>query len=662
MTALRLTNFGGIIPKLSKRALPDGSARTAANCAIVSGELVPMRKPAFAYAPALATSVKSFFRVDEATWFCWPTSFVKMARIQLDSEGRFCFTGDGVPKITSKTIGTPVAADGEPAQSRTLGIPVPIAGLTAVPTGGVGANVSRFYVYTFYSDWNEESSPSPATSLVTGKVDASWALSGMDDLPPNSGTVTAATYAAGVVTLTLDAGNHYLRALDKITIGSVVGMTDLNGIWPVLGVPANNKITISLTTGQTYTSGGAWSRANPWGACKKRIYRTSSGSKADFQLVALDITGTTYTDTLTDLLIPGDSLITDGWVPPPNNLTGLVALSNGVLAGYFDNTVCLSEPYQPHAWPTAYRKKMSSNIVGIGAFDTNIGVATEGNPVVLTGSDPAQMFPQKHIKPMPGRSRESVVGVGDGVVFATKSGLAKMTIGDVNLITTEIFGPEEWNALDIPNVRCIYDGVKIYIITSTNVVYIINTTEGGAMVTTRQVIEGTHVDELTGGVYFSYAKLINQLDPYSTAPQMMEWWSKEYVLPSPINFGVILVETDADYSADAVIAIAADQAAVIAANVVKIATIGGRGSLNATAINKRVINGSSIEQPQSASVSVAISFYAKEKLVFSATIPSGVIAALPSGYKSDTFSVRIQSNTRVKSVIIADTPGNLKNA
>lgn len=44
MTSFRTTNFGGMVPRLSERLLPDASARIAANCNVASGELVPMRR------------------------------------------------------------------------------------------------------------------------------------------------------------------------------------------------------------------------------------------------------------------------------------------------------------------------------------------------------------------------------------------------------------------------------------------------------------------------------------------------------------------------------------------------------------------------------------------------------------------------------------------
>lgn len=661
MTAFRISNFGGVIPRLSSRLLPDNSAREAANCTVLSGELRPIRKPKKVYEAFLATSLKSMYRIDEETWFSWPNEHIQMVRAPIEGEPRYCYTGDGVPKVTTKLFGTPVNASGTPSASLSLGIPAPVPSVTVSVTGGAGADSSRFYVYTFYSENNEESSPSPASDLVTGKVDGSWSITGMDLVPANSGTVISISKTATTVTLTLN-GNHYLRQYDLMTISDVVGMTDINGAWEVASVPASNQITITIATAQTYVSGGNWSRAVPWGNCTKRLYRTSSGSRADFQLVAIDLTGSTYTDTLTDLQIPGDSVVSDGWLPPPSNMEGLISLSNGVLAGFYDNTVCMCEPYQPHAWPIAYRRKMTSAIVGIASFDTNIGVATVGNPVVLTGSDPDQMIPVKHNKPLPCLSRASVCGVGDGVVYSSKNGLVKIDIADAGLFTSVLFGPEEWNRVIPSTVKLAFDGTKIYMSTESGVVYIFNTVEGGALTTTNQVIDGMYADESTGDLFFAYQRKVNVFESFNSAPLTIDWWGRENVLPIPVNFGAVKIDIDQNYVIDAEQAILREQADAIASNVTKISTVGGRGGLGARVINAQPINGSFLDMIPSSTVSVSFSLYASEKLIYTGVLQNGVVTRLPAGYKSDTFSVRIQANTQVRAIVLADTPGNLRNA
>jgi len=663
MPATRITNFGGVIPRLAPRQLPGESAREAASVSLLPGELRPMRKSLELYAPYAAEALLSFFRADDTNWFVWPTAYVQMEKAPLEGDTRFVYTGDGVPKITTLALGTPVGPTGVPAAARTLGIPEPLAAPGLAHVGGVGAASTRYYVYTFYSDWDEESAPSPVSAQIIGKVDGTWNVTAMEASPPNTGSVTAASYAAGFVTVTLGAGNHYLRAGEAHTIAGVTGMTDLNGAWVVDSVPAANQIKIALTTAQVYTAGGTWTRSHPWGACTKRIYRTT-GLKADFQLVVDGITGTSYADTLTDAQIPGDSLISQGWVPPPVDMVGLVQLNNGVMAGFVPGgkTVCLSEPYQPHAWPTRYRKKVSDEIVGLAAYDTNLVAATKGFPVVFSGLEPEQMTPTRHPKPLPALSRASVCSVDDGVVYASKNGMVRVDLVGAALFTEGLFTPDGWNGLSPATMASAFDGSRLLIATTVNKrIYVLDMLgSGGQLVTSVQRMDAVKADSATGDIYFAFGRKVFQFDSFERAPMTMDWWSKEYVLAKPTNQGAARVEYDQDYSDAALALIDADRAAIAADNASLMSSaLGGHGSYNSKAWNVLDIDGSELADLPAAEVVVSFTYYADGKPIFSKVVPSQQMFKLPSGYKSDTFSVRIQANTQVRSIAVAETAKQL---
>lgn len=659
--ALRLTGFGGMIPRLSARALPAPYAQLAANCSLLSGELRPMRVSKFVYAPT-AGAVLSAFRVDDTTWFSWPTANVNMWQTPIQGTLRYAYTGDGIPKITTKTLGTPVSASGTPAAARALGIPNPVAAPGLSHSGGTGAASTRFYAYTFVSDWSEESGTSPVSAQITGKVDGTWAISGMDTAPPNNGSVTAISKTATTITLTLGSGNHYLRASEQFTVSGVVGMTDANGVWTIAAVPAANQVTLNITTSQTYTSGGTWARVNEWGACTKNIYRTS-GNKADFQLVATGITGSTYSDTLTDSQIPGDSLISATWAPPPVGLTGLVSMSNGIMAGFVGRVVYFCEPYQPHTWPGEYAKTMTEDVVGLAAFDTNLVVATKGYPVVLSGYEPAQMTVTRHIKPYPCLSRNSVCAIGNAVVFATKNGMARVDLSGVTLVTEPLFSPEGWNALSPASIKTAFDGGRVFISSSANnFVYIMNVEQGGALTVTYQALDATYVDTATGYFYFATGNKVYEFDSFSGVPLQQDWWSRDLQFATPINLGVAKVEIDDAYTAEAQASIAAAAAAAVTSNQAMMAARGGRGAINSRPINAGMLNGSTLLPIPTGSVAITFRLYSKGVPVFQKLITDQSPFTLPAGYKSDVYSVRIQANTQIRSILLAETPKDLNRA
>lgn len=665
MTALRITNPGGLIPRLAARALPEGGAQVAANVSVLPGEWRPMRKPRFLWAPSFSPdALQSVYRLDDTTWFGWTRANVRVERAPLEGEARYIITGDGVPKVLTKALALPVSASGKPAGARSLGVPSPLVKPSVAASGGSGANVTRFYLYTFVSDWVEEGSTSPVSTVLTGKVDDTWNITGMDATPANSGTVIGATKTATTVTFQTNA-NHYLRVGDEFTVGSIVGMTDANGVWTASAVPDATHVTITLTTAQTYTSGGAWARTTPWGPCTKRLYRTT-GTTGDFQLVAENIAGTSYADTLTDALIPGDSIVSEGWGPPPATLTGIVGMPNGMIVGFLEGgrTLCFAEPYQPHAWPEAYQIKLPDDVVGIATWDTYIGVATKGMPMVLNGVQPGQLSQTRHAKPFPCVSRSSVCSIADGCVFATKNGLARMDIGGVMVFTEPLFMPEQWNALQPANLSCAFDGTRLFLATPVqNRLFVLNLIDGGAMVNAFQRLNCTHADPRTGDLYFALKDKVYRFDSFDTAPMVMDWMSREYVLAKPANLGAAKVEYDEAYSAEARIAIAAERAEIIAANQALMASAGGgRGALNQRSLNVIEINGSILADLPVPDPAVSFTYYVNGKLVFSTQITSQKGFRLPAGYRADTFAVRLQANTQIRAVVLADTPSALAGA
>jgi len=659
---IRHTRPGGIIPILAIRQLPQGSAQVAANVELSSGEWVPLRKSVFAWSPPLSLeNLLSIARLDASTWLAWTTPHVRVERSPLQGEQRYVISGHGIPKTLTKAMALPVSGTGSPASTRALGIPTPVAVVTVTPTGGIGSASTRSYTYTFVSDWSEESSPAEPSAAVTGKVDDSWALAAMDTTPTNGAAVINATKTVSTVSVETDK-NHYLRVGDETSIASVLGMTDLNGVRTVTAIVSPKIFTVALATAQTYTSGGTWARTVPWAPCTKRIYRTV-GSTGDFQLVAEGVAGATYADTIADVDMPGDSIVSEGWVPPPPKLTGIVSMPNGMLAGFIedDRVVCFCEPYQPHAWPEAYKRTLPDNVVGAAAFGSNLGVATAGMPHVFTGTDPAALSSIKHEKPFPCVSRDSVSSVADGVVFATGEGLARMDISGVVEFTQQLWSAEQWSAMQPSGMSCAFDGKRLFISTPVeDRLFTLNLVAGGALVTAYRRLQATYVDPQSGRLFYALGHRVFEFNALGAAPQVLDWMSAEYVLPKPANIGAVKLERDAAFVAVATAALAAERAAIIAANQATMALpAGGRGGLNGRGMNVIEINGSILEQLPDAAPAISFSFYSKGQLVYSQVVPDDRGFRLPGGFKTDRYAIRLQANTQVSAVVLADTPRSL---
>jgi hypothetical protein len=221
--------------------------------------------------------------------------------------------------------------------------------------------------------------------------------------------------------------------------------------WGEEGPPSPTSTAVSWRPGQqiditalAVAPGGAYS------ILSKRIYRSATSSTSTkFQLVNTEgdiaIATTTYTDSkLTAVL--GEVLATTGWVEPADTMIGLTAMANGVMAGFFGNTVCFSEPYAPYAWPVRYRQSTNAPIVGIAAFDQSLFVGTTQGIYIFTGLDPANMSSQLLAEKQSCVSKRSVVPMLGGVMFASPDGLWYCSGGGLTHVTKDLLSRDDWQA------------------------------------------------------------------------------------------------------------------------------------------------------------------------------------------------------------------------
>lgn len=185
---------------------------------------------------------------------------------------------------------------------------------------------------------------------------------------------------------------------------------------------------------------------------KRRIYRTitSSAGVATYFLVTEinDLTTTTYADSAADTSISGNAqLESTNWTAPPSDLEGIIAMPNGIIAGWRDNEIWFSEPYRPHAWPAIYTLAVEYPIVGLGVLGQTLVITTQGFPYAATGVNPASVSLSKLSVYEPCLSRGSIVSAPEGVYYASPNGLILVGGGTVKNISKDLISKDKWQAL-----------------------------------------------------------------------------------------------------------------------------------------------------------------------------------------------------------------------
>ena len=671
--------------------MPDTGAYSASNLKLKSGELHPLSNPGLLYtsaSPKNATQISIFNARNGATdddWFTWPID-VDCVRVPLatDVESRFCWTGDGAPKTIKYTNAISGGGFNYPllANELTLGIPTPTVACGVSHAGGVGSAATRYYCYTYLSQDGEESAPSPLSTVVTGKTDGTWSITGMGIAPLNTGVVSGTTRSSDTITATTSLA-HWLRVGDSVVVAGVGTMTEANGTWTVATVPSSVTFTYTVTAAATGAPGtaGTWTRSTPWNisGMTKNLYRTS-GSLGSFQLVnnaTIPAATTTYSDTYTDAVIAGDELISNGWVPPPVGLRGLCVHPSGALMGFVSNLLCMSEPYQPHAWPEAYQLASGYNAVGLALFGTSAVMATAGMPYVATGVEPASMTGEDVQGMYPCLSKRSVISIGGAVLYASLHGLIMVGSSGVGVFTDPWYTRDEWEDLNPSTMICATANGRVYVVYTTDAGVQTMLVIDGDMLTTADVSAlEVYGDPTTGELYITKATGIYLWDDPDEVPLQGSWRSKDFIFPTPINIGAGKVEFEMAIDPAILEAINAAIAAIAVSNALLLPTPGD--PLTATTSDALAgawadddyagteLSGCNLSNPPDtpASNAVTITLYSREgsgdTLISARTVTDTLMFRLPAGYKRDAFSVQITSQCVVKEVRLAETADGLR--
>lgn len=425
MPAIDIVSMRGEMPRVLPHMLPDGFASLAQNCHFRFGVITPVNDDVKSNV-TFGTKPETIFLYRKDKWFTW-RGMVDVVRspVAQDPYGRVYYTDGQYPKVTSAQIAT--AGNGPyPTISYRLGVPAPESAITCTVFNPAVISVSH------------DTSPTPdeaagviakaMINTVTGNTHKSTednannsALQGQDDDPTDDET---RFYTQTFVTAYGEEGPPGPQSLE-LTIKKG-GSVDLSMQPPPL---QHSNITL------------------------RRIYRSvSGGGNADFLLVTELPAGVLsfHDDLLVEQL--GPVLETEHYVMPPDNMTGLCMMANGIAAGFAGNEVMFSEAFLPYAWPDSYRQTTAEDVVAIAPIGTALVVTTQGEPYLFSGVSPANISGAKLPLTQACVSRQSMVVMDGFVLYAGTNGLVSVDgSGNAVIATEKIISPEQWREMFNPS-------------------------------------------------------------------------------------------------------------------------------------------------------------------------------------------------------------------
>jgi hypothetical protein len=191
MPTIEIEGFGGIIPRTGPARLGADAATIARNIKLQSGEMRPWQNPLNVYAPKTADCLGIYKLVNPTTgafvWMESATDWDVVGSPMADStDGRVYYTGNATPRKTNWALATGGGVAPYPNAYYEMGVPGPTAAPTLAPSSTTAPAEVRAYVYTFVNVFGavqEESAPSPASTVTVSSSSASVTLSGFSAPP-----------------------------------------------------------------------------------------------------------------------------------------------------------------------------------------------------------------------------------------------------------------------------------------------------------------------------------------------------------------------------------------------------------------------------------------------------------------------------------------------
>jgi hypothetical protein len=425
MVALTLSNFGGMIPAVDDHLLPDNQAGLSQNAWVYSGAVEGFRAMTSVHTLVNPRAKKAFrvpiqyFDKDHIPDSYWlefenpDTDVLSSPSVGDQFERYYWAASDVQPQYNTKAriaVGSP---------SFKLGIPAP----TVAPA--ISFDVSSFTLSTTETKDTFAGLASitglPGVNLY-GREEIDTAL--MSTTVLGLGPAVIAEARAYVYTWVSAYGEEGPPSPPTLATGPS------GGAWNITVTPPD----AGVTTGRNID--------------RVRIYRTitgTSGATTYYFVTEMPVGTLSYIDdNPTSQVASNNILESTFYEPPPVDLKGIIAMPNGIVAGFRENEVWFCEPYLPHAWPSIYTLAVENEIVGLGVVGQSLIVCTTGSPYAISGVNPASMTQSRLAFSEPCLSRGSIISTPIGVAYASPNGVAVAVPGQVQVITRNLINKDKW--------------------------------------------------------------------------------------------------------------------------------------------------------------------------------------------------------------------------
>jgi len=479
---IKIDNFGGIIPKIDPKNLPNSNAQIANNLTVYSGKIesettsdipsaettetidTPTEYTIFSAPSASCTTSGRLFDVDTLSCSFWVYRFqngsLEYTWTNIMTRTSYSYTDTGV-KVTFKFPAYPasliftVTPEDDPQIDEFRGgqYRLTIGGVGSIPASEPSTYGSPMFGTNslVLTSGGHTYGEIRILSVENGDVRQKQVTN-----PSTRGNNVYYEFVFGQreVTFNIDLGYNKYLPVYTYYIQSYV---DGNGLEGPPSDPSNQVQRIPGSPVVVTGTNGA------------RLYRSATGIRTQDFYYLDDMTSTTYTDWKTDDDL-GESL-SEYYGNRPDGITGIRRFPVDVLVGYVGTTVYFSAPGKPHVFPEEYSYELNiypqdgstAEIIGMEVIGNNVYVITNAEPFVLSGYHPENMSAQKLAFYYPCMSASSILRINDVIYYVSENGIVMQRGLRADVITYPFFTAEGWNYLSPAAMTLTYAGDRLYV-------------------------------------------------------------------------------------------------------------------------------------------------------------------------------------------------------
>lgn len=582
MAVIGTRSFKGEIPRLEPHLLSEEHAQRAIDCNFANGSLRSLygSPSAITTQPPLASPAKGIYTNDGINFYSW-TAETQAYRSPVigDTWSRVYFLQ---PSIGEFRVGTEVGLGSQTSPaSKKAGVPRPVAApvLTVIDRTIIPGYESKTVSVTMEAWWEDTAGKEYVRGAVTPSVTSAYKkYTFTPPAAPDPGD-TGATYKlcakivfrdtaastdvmSGVVKGSATARSAALPGGVEFTLEQSSSSASINLTWGVVETRAYVYTSTNAYDEESAPSPAETISVTYMHDVKMTVTATDFTGFVDGKLMKVYRTfGTTatylesdyewnasYVDHVFDRYwkpkTGGKALESNDWTPPPTGLQGSALMANGWFAAFKGNTLHMSEPYRPHAWP--YSMTFAKAIRGVKAAQQSLVVTTADGVYVVSGSHPKAAQQIKLSTPQAGIAQRSMANIDGAVAYLSNDGFITVEGTSASpAVSQQLFDRRTWRdrySSQLASADIIleyYDGALIGIPMSASSEpkgFMIRMDDGGGSFTQLSTrADALYQLPVNDALYYSSGGRLYQFGSGVELP--FDWWSKDHIYPSQVTFG-----------------------------------------------------------------------------------------------------------------------------